>query len=164
MKNLIAAMLVMAILTLTSVAAIPQFGAQAPAVSVSGNSITITGTVIDAEAGTNVELICGMNRLLFPVSEGVFTATTTYGGQGCNAGIATIKLGDAETSVVIPQQLIAVPKGGPNKGNPADEAYDFRGFVVDDGANNEVPEFSIMSLGLAIVGVGLGVAMLRKQE
>jgi hypothetical protein len=162
MKNLMIAMIAMAILALTSVAAVPQFGAEAPIVSVSGNSITITGTVIDAVEATNVELICGINTLVLPVTDGAYTATTVYGGQGCNAGIAVLKLGDAETVVSIPEQLIIAPKGGQNKDEPAE--YDFRGFVVDDGANNEVPEFSIITLGLAIVGVGLGVAMLRKQE
>jgi len=161
LKNLMITMIVMAILALTSVAAVPQFGAEAPVVSVSGDSITITGTVIDAVEATNVELICGMNTLVLPVFDGAYAATISYGGDGCNAGVAILKLGDAETSVVIPGQLILTPKGGKPKDKPADS---FDAFSFDSGSNSQVPEFSIMTLGLAIVGVGLGVAMLRKQE
>jgi hypothetical protein len=157
MKNLIIAMLVISVLAMASVAASPQFGAQAPLVSVSGNDITITGTVIDAVEGTNVELFCSEKMVgEFPVIDGAFTATTVYGGiNGCNAGIAVLKLGDAETSVNIPELFIIAPKGGQSKDAP------FYSFGTQE-RNAQVPEFSILTLGIAVIGVGLGLALLRK--
>ncbi len=160
MKNLIIAMLVMSILAITSVAAVPQFGAQAPIVSVSGNDITVTGEVIDAVEGTSVELFCGGNKVGgFPVLNGAFTATTVYGGiNGCNAGIAVLKLGDAETSVNIPELFIIAPKGGQSKDAPETQFYSFG----TQESNAQVPEFSVLTLGIAVIGVGLGLAFLRK--
>ena len=162
MKNLIIAMLVISVLAMASVAASPQFGAQAPLVSVSGNDITITGTVIDAVEGTNVELFCSEKMVgEFPVIDGAFTATTVYGGiNGCNAGIAVLKLGDAETSVNIPELFIIAPKGGQSKDAPETPFYNFGGDAITNDA--QVPEFSILTLGIAVIGVGLGLALLRK--
>jgi hypothetical protein len=157
MKNLIIAMLVISFLAIASVAAVPQFGAQAPVVSVSGNDITVTGEVIDAAEGTNVELICGQNTLVFPVINGAFTATTVYGGDGCNAGTAVLKLGDAEATVNIPELFVIAPKGG----KPKDKPNEFDTF--DTSQSSHMPEFSILTLGLAVVGVGLGLAFLRKR-
>jgi len=162
MKNLIIAMLVMSILALASVAAVPQFGAQAPIVSVSGNDITVTGEVIDAVEGTNVQLFCSEKMVgEFPVIDGAFTATTVYGGiNGCNAGIAVLKLGDAEANVNIPELFIIAPKGGQSKDAPETPFYNFGGDAITNDA--QVPEFSVLTLGLAVIGVGLGLAFLRK--
>jgi type 1 fimbria pilin len=158
MKNLIIAMLVMSILAITSVAAVPQFGAQINT-STDGSQVTITGTVIDATEGTNVQLFCSEKMVgEFPVIDGAFTATTVYGGiNGCNAGIAVLKLGDVETSVNIPELFIIAPKGGQSKDAP------FYSFGIQE-SNAQVPEFSILTLGIAVIGVGLGLALLRKQN
>ena len=163
MKNLIIAMLVMSILALASVAAVPQFGAQAPIVSVSGNDITVTGEVIDAVEGTNVQLFCSEKMVgEFPVIDGAFTATTVYGGiNGCNAGIAVLKLGDAEANVNIPELFIIAPKGGQSKDEP-EQIYDLRTFGPNEDITPGVPEFSVLTLGIAVIGVGLGLAFLRK--
>lgn len=163
MKNLIIAMIVMAVLALASVAAAPQFGAQAPLVSVSGSDITITGNVIDAGEGANVELFCNSHKVGdYPVIDGSYTIATVYGGSGCNPGVAVLKLGEAEAVVNIPSyNFVIVPKGGSNNDQP--ENYGLAFGLQTDLTDSQVPEFSIMTMGLAVIGVGLGLAFLRKK-
>jgi len=152
MKNLIIAMLVISVLALASVAAVPQFGAQI-STSTDGSQVTINGTVIDATEGTNVQLFCNENMIgEFPVIDGAFTAT------GCNAGTAVLKLGDVETSVSIPSTFAIMPTGGKSKDTPETPFYSFG----TQESNAQVPEFSILTLGIAVIGVGLGLAFLRK--
>jgi hypothetical protein len=163
MKNIFVIMAVLAILTATSVIASPLFGAQAPLVSVSGSDITITGEVIDAVEGTSISLFCNSNKVGdFPVINGAYTIATTY--DSCGSEIATLKLGDAEAIVNIHSyNFIIVPKGGSSNEQPQEE-YEFMDYgVIYDTSDAQVPEFSVMTLGLAVIGVGLGLAFLRKQ-
>jgi hypothetical protein len=159
MKNIFLIMAVLAILSAMTVSAI-QFGAEAPLISLNGNDITITGKAIDA-AGANVQLKCNDNIVATsPVIDGAYTINTVFGGvNGCEQGEATLIMGDAQISITLQKQGWAVTETGGD--NPLD------GFGSDtSGSQNNpgVPVFpSIFTLGLAIVGVGLGLAFLRKE-
>ena len=158
MKNIILVMAVLAVLTAVSAA---QFGAEAPLVSVNGNEITITGTAIDA-AGANVQLKCDGNIVAqAPVIDNAYTIQTVFGGVGgCEQGEATLIMGDAQISINLQKQGWAVTETG---GSPQNNIVDsFSGFTAESVSAPGVPEFSVMTLGLAIIGVGLGLAFLRK--
>jgi hypothetical protein len=105
--------------------------------------------------GTNVQLWCS-DKLIgeFPIdSNGAFSIETVYGGiNGCAPGIATLKAGAAEANVIIPSQFIIVPTGGSSESTSS--------FSESDPAH--MPEFSLITLGLAVLGAGLGLALLRK--
>lgn len=170
MKNITLAMAVIAILAATSVIASPLFGANT-VVSTSGKSITITGQVLDAPEGANIRLFCS-NRMVgeFPVINKEFIALTTYGGiNGCNPGEAILKIGETQASVIIPNMApVIIPKGGESKDNQAEQAEEDEinlmafGFASEE--DSMVPEFSLITVGIAIISVGLGIAMMRKQN
>ncbi len=171
MKNIFLIMAVLAILSAMTVSA-AQFGADAPLISLNGNDITITGTAIDA-ADANVQLKCNDNVVATsPVIDGAYTIKAVFGGvNGCEQGEATLIMGDAQISINLQRQAWAVTEtGGSNKDkqgptNPGDNPFDGFGSDTSGSQNNPgVPVFpSIFTLGLAIVGVGLGVAFLRKE-
>lgn len=162
MKNIFLVMVVLAVLTAMTVSA-AQFGADAPLVSLNGNEITITGTAIDAE-GAIVQLKCGDNIVAqSTVADGEYKLLTLFGGiNGCGSGeYATIKMGDAETTVFLQKQGWAVTETGGSKENKelSTPFYEFTsGSTIIPG----VPEFPLFTLGLAIVVVGLGIAFMRK--
>jgi hypothetical protein len=159
MKNAIIALLILSILTATAVTALdPIFGADI-SVKTEGSKILITGTVID---GTDVQLFC--NERLAGESlldeKGAFSIETVYGGiKGCAPGIATLKAGVAQAEVIIPPQFIIVPTGGSSEESSPET---FTLFSVSEGAPAHMPEFSLITLGLAVLGAGLGLALLRK--
>ena len=166
MKNIILALMVIAVLTATAVAATPQFGAEAPLVSANGNDITITGTFIDAPAGANVQLFCGGDMVAeTPIVDGAYTIKTVYGGiNGCNAGAALLESGAEKAVITIPAQFIITSAGGGHKDNPTNPVVDpIVGPIDSNDSNSSVPEFPLFTMGLAIVGVGLGLAFLRKE-
>lgn len=161
MKNVIIALIVLSILTATAVTALdPIFGADVSVKTTTEGKILITGTVID---GTDVQLMCGGRTIgTYALDEtGAFSIETVYGGiNGCAPGIATLKAGVTETSVVIPSQFIIVPTGGSSEeSNPTETLTLFS--VQSTPAH--MPEFSLITLGLAVLGAGLGLALLRKQ-
>jgi hypothetical protein len=83
--------------------------------------------------------------------------------DACNSATATLKLGDAEAVVSIPAyNFIIVPKGGSSgsSDNPVEE-YDFINYNVIEN-DTQVPEFSMLTMGFAVISVGLGLAFLRK--
>jgi len=165
MKHIILASLTAIILASVFVAGIPQFGAEAPSVLVSGNNIIITGQVIDSVEGTNVELFCGSNKAgENQVLNGSFTITTVYGSSGCNSGIAMLKMQESETSVNIPASFIVVPKGGKSKDAPDEPKALFfsSNSLSTEQSNTQVPEFSTLALGIAVVTVSLGITFMRK--
>ena len=163
MKNIFLIMAVLAILSAMTVSA-AQFGAEAPLVSVNGNEITITGTAIDAE-GTNVQLKCDGNIVATsPVVDGEYKILTIFGGiNGCEQGEAALIMGDAQISINLQKQAWAVTEtGGENHQEGSDDPFDdFTSGSTDTTPG--VPEFPLFTIGLAIVGVGLGLAFLRKE-
>ncbi len=157
MNKLTLVMLMLAVLTVTSVAAAPGFGAHIPVIT-NGENILITGEFIDAPVGAEVQLVCGINTIgPFPIMEGAFTINTVYGGiNGCAPGIATLKVGEVQVDVTIPAYITINPTGG-----SAPIKVDILS-LSDSEDVGHMPEFSTVTLGLAIVGVGLGLAFLRK--
>jgi hypothetical protein len=160
MKNILLVMVVLAVLSAMIVSA-TQFGAEAPIVSVNGNDITITGTFIDAPDVSNVQLKCNDNIVATsPVIDGAYTIKTVFGGfNGCEQGEATIMIGDTQISINLQKQAWAVTETG---GGKNEAGASLSGFTADSVNAPGVPEFSILTLGLAIAGVGLGLAFLRK--
>ena len=159
MKNIFLIMAVLAILSAMTVSA-AQFGADAPLISLNGNDITITGTAIDA-VGANVQLKCNDNIVaISPVIDGAYTIKAVFGGvNGCEQGEATLIMGDAQIGINLQRQAWAVTETGGGKNEAGDS---LSGFTADSVNVPGVPEFSILTLGLAVIGVGLGIASLRK--
>lgn len=72
------------------------------------------------------------------------------------------------------QELTALPGGFIGNVNPADHDISFIAFCGtngggdggddDDGGDNQVPVFPGFTIGLAVIGAGLGLALLRKHN
>ncbi|HJX05995.1 MAG TPA: hypothetical protein VJ461_04740 [Candidatus Nanoarchaeia archaeon] len=117
---------------------------------IDGDNILIQGSVLDEV--TSGALYCNANEATpvaeFDIADGKFSIETTY--NKCGPGTATLKYecsGETKTtSENIPSQFVVIRGGG----SPTQHAAG-------------MPEFSVVTLGLAVIGAGLALAFLRKK-
>jgi hypothetical protein len=133
----------------------PCFGFGDVLPTISGDSINIEGSVFDDVPF--VQLYCS-NGLVgtYDVIAGAFSIDTDY--SECAPGTAEIKYecnGQefSTTEEILPRTIFQTT--GRNSGGS-----DIT--ILNSNTPSHMPEFSVFTLGLAIIGVGLGLALLRK--
>jgi hypothetical protein len=134
---------------------------------ITGDKIQIKGTFNDNVA--NVKLYCNGNDVTpvgeFAVTNGQFLIDTAY--NQCGPGAAVLKVEckgkTYSTTEQIPSQIVVLSQGGSNPPENNDANNQFVR-VSSFSQPTGMPEFSTITLGLAVIGAGLGIAFLRRQH
>jgi len=134
----------------------PCFGFGNVDLYISGDDISLTGTVLDD--ASFVQLYCSGSIVgTYDVTGQAFNIATTY--QQCAPGTAEIKYEcngvEQTTSEDIPSQIVFMAQTRGGSSTTTTQSF---------SQPSHMPVFpSVLTLGLAIIGVGLGLALLRKK-